>query len=282
MNQCNMVSLDDQNFEQLIFAIRRKKCILMLGPDASVEEIDGNFRTLNEILANELAQKIRPEFREHVNPFRLTEVSQYYQTEHGRNALEFFVDGFYRKRQMAVNSIHRNLAALPFDFILTAGQDKMFANALKEKDKVPKISVYNFKGRRSDNEPATGTEQNPLLFYLYGTADESESLVMTENDLLDFLVSVISKAPGLPLGISSELNSDDKNFLFLGFGFKHWYLRILLHVLAGNSHKKSRSFALNSCRTTRMNTKVRFCFLKTITTAKSIFFMMICLRLQKS
>ncbi|HAO20607.1 MAG TPA: hypothetical protein DCQ37_09125, partial [Desulfobacteraceae bacterium] len=71
-----------------------------------------------------------------------------------------------------------------------------------------------------------------------------ESLVMTENDLLDFLVSVISKAPGLPASITSELNSTDKNFLFLGFGFKHWYLRILLHVLAGNSHKKSRSFAL--------------------------------------
>jgi len=67
---------------------------------------------------------------------------------------------------------------------------------------------------------------------------------MTENDLLDFLVSVISKAPGLPASITSELNSTDKNFLFLGFGFKHWYLRILLHVLAGNSHKQSRSFAL--------------------------------------
>jgi len=35
MNQCK---LDDENFEQLMFAISRQKCILMLGPDASVEE----------------------------------------------------------------------------------------------------------------------------------------------------------------------------------------------------------------------------------------------------
>lgn len=38
MNECR---LDDENFEQLIFAIRRKKCILMLGPDASVEQVNG-------------------------------------------------------------------------------------------------------------------------------------------------------------------------------------------------------------------------------------------------
>jgi len=38
MNQCTP---DNENFEQLIFAIRRKKCILMLGPDASVEQVNG-------------------------------------------------------------------------------------------------------------------------------------------------------------------------------------------------------------------------------------------------
>ncbi len=241
MNQCR---LDDENFEQLIFSIRRKKCILMLGPDASVEQVNGQSQPLNEILAYELAQRIRPDYKKDINPSNLTEVSQYYQMEHGRNALEIFVEGFYRKRQNSVSEIHQNLASLPFDFAVAASPDNLFANALKEQDKPPKISAYNFKGRRSDHEPISGTEQNPLLFYLYGHSDDPESLVMTENDLLDFLVSVISKAPGLPASITSELNSTDKNFLFLGFGFKHWYLRILLHVLAGGKNKQSHSFAL--------------------------------------
>ena len=241
MNHCK---LDDENFEQLIFAIRRKRCILMLGPDASVEQVNGKPQTLNEILAYELAQRIRPDFKEHINPCNLTEVAQYYQMEHGRNALEIFVESFYRKRQNSVSEIHQNLAALPFELAMTASPDNFFANALKEKDKPPKISAYNFKGRRSDIDPITGNEQSPLLFHLYGNSDNPESLVMTENDLLDFLVSVISKAPGLPANITSELNSADKNFLFLGFGFRHWYLRILLHVLAGDKNKQSHSFAL--------------------------------------
>jgi len=241
MNQCK---LDDENFKQLIFAIRKKKCILMLGPDASVEEAEGKLQPLNKILASELAEKLKSDFRKDINPSHLTEVSQYYQIENkDRNRLESFVEIFYNKRQHSISEIHQNLAALPFYFTVTASPDKMFANALTEKGKPPQISVYNFRGGQSDNEPVTGTKQNPLLFYLYGTADELESLVITENDLMDFLVAVISKTPRLPSSISSELDSADKNFLFLGFGFKHWYLRILLHILV-KVNKKNQSFAL--------------------------------------
>lgn len=51
MNQC---SLGDQNFEHLMFAIRGKKCIMMPGPDAPVEEIIDEFyrkqqRSVNSI-----------------------------------------------------------------------------------------------------------------------------------------------------------------------------------------------------------------------------------------
>ncbi len=241
MNQC---VFDDENWRQLIFAIRQKKCILMLGPDASVYKTDGKLQPLNEILANELAGKIEPAFKEHIDKSNLAQVSQYYQKKHQRNGLESFVESFYNKQQDTPNEIHRNLAGLPFEFIITATPDKMFVNALAEKHKHPKISGYNFIKKISENEPATGTEQNPLVFYLYGTVDDPESLVMTENDLLDFLVSVISKDPGLPSSIIAELNSANKNFLFIGFGFKHWYLRILLHVLAKGNPKQSRSFAL--------------------------------------
>ncbi len=113
----------------------------MLGPDASVEQVNGQSQPLNDILAYELAQRIRPDSRKDINPSNLTEVSQYYQMEHGRNALEIFVESFYRKRQNAVSEIHQNLASLPFDFAVAASPDNLFANALKEKDKPPKISA---------------------------------------------------------------------------------------------------------------------------------------------
>jgi hypothetical protein len=68
--------------------------------------------------------------------------------------------------------------------------------------------------------------------------------MLTENDLLDFLVALSSGKRPLPDNIRSELQAENKSFLFMGFGFRHWYLRILLHVLQGGNKKNSRSFAL--------------------------------------
>ncbi len=89
---------------------------------------------------------------------------------------------------------------------------------------------------------STGTPDEPMIFYLYGNVKDEESLVLTENDLLDFLVSIVSKDT-LPDRLINELKEPDKSFLFIGFGFKHWYLRIILHILEVKK-KGNPSFAL--------------------------------------
>ena len=60
---------------------------------------------------------------------------------------------------------------------------------------------------------------------------------------MDFLVAVISKNPSLHDNIRSEFVNKDKSFLFLGFGFQNWYLRIMIHVLFGNDRER-HSYAL--------------------------------------
>ena len=105
------------------------------------------------------------------------------------------------------------------------------------------MNRYNFNGE-NPGLVQMGTVEKPLVFYLYGAVDEPGSLMLTENDLLDFLVVLSSGKRPLPDNIRSELQDENKSFLFLGFGFRHWYLRILLHVLQGGRKKSSRSFAL--------------------------------------
>lgn len=101
---------------------------------------------------------------------------------------------------------------------------------------------YRAKGQRVEMAPE-GTTEHPLVYHLYGTANELKSLVLTENDLLDFLVAVVSEDPPLPNNIRSTFAERQNCFLFLGFGFRHWYLRILLHVLYKGG-AENRSFAL--------------------------------------
>lgn len=61
--------------------------------------------------------------------------------------------------------------------------------------------------------------------------------MLSENDLLEFLVKVIQNAPPLPAFIKARFSDPNASFLFLGFGFRHWYVRILLHILQAQRHQ---------------------------------------------
>jgi SIR2-like domain len=71
------------------------------------------------------------------------------------------------------------------------------------------------------------TCQDDLLAEL----QEPGSLVLSENDLLDFLVAIVAERPPLPNSLIRALKRVGQSFLFVGFGIRHWYLRVLLKVL---------------------------------------------------
>lgn len=234
---------DEEDWSTLIYTIQRGNCILMLGPEAAVEDVDGRDRPCSEVLAHQLADKIGSKTQSwNLDPCNLAQVAHWYCMETGRTDLEVKVSSFYNERRTIANEMHMDLATLPFSLIITSTPDTMFCEALKKGGKPPIIERYNFRGQNPDIVPK-GSVEKPLVFYLYGTVDEPESMVLTENDLLDFLMAVVLKNPPLPNNIMSELRNKNNSLLFLGFGFKNWYLRILLRVLQGRG-KESRSFAL--------------------------------------
>ena len=129
--------------------------------------------------------------------------------------------------------MHKNLAELPFSLILTTGQGGLLAEALKTAGKEPITQRYNFRGNRRDNPEFVipGSPTSPVVYRLFGDATEPPSLVLSENDLVDFLIAVVSERPPLPNSLLSALKRAGQNFLFVGFGIRHWELRILLKVL---------------------------------------------------
>ena len=92
-----------------------------------------------------------------------------------------------------------------------------------------------------------GTIEKPLIYHIYGSIKDQWSLVITENDLVELLVNVASKDAPLPLNIVTELTSPENSLLFLGFGFRYWHLRVLLHLINIGSKRRS-SFALEKIR----------------------------------
>jgi hypothetical protein len=152
--------------------------------------------------------------------------------------LEIAVADFYGAYKDATTDLHRNLAALPFPLVIETSPYSLMLNALREAKKQPRSAHYNF--RRSLPEPKEPTSDEPLVYHLYGRADaDLESLVLSESDLVDFLASVVKNEPELPRWLRGLLGRPDCAFLFLGFGFQNWYLRVLLHALGMMSTRRS-------------------------------------------
>jgi hypothetical protein len=83
-----------------------------------------------------------------------------------------------------------------------------------------------------------------MIYHLLGSFDDPDALVLTESDLLDFLVSIARNKPSLPTDLTSRFSNPDTSFLFLGFGFQQWYFRILLHILKAHGNRRNLSLAL--------------------------------------
>ncbi len=232
--------MKEKDWGTLLWSLQRRNCILLLGPELTAEGLPGS-TTLTGELARQLASDIEPPLLATTD---LPRVAQQYLAQNGRNDLEREVVRFYAAHEDDSSEIHEALAAVPFYFAITSCHDSLLRRAMERAGKAPFAERYNFQGDKEDNVPM-GTVDRPLIYHLYGSIQEPESLVLTENDLLDFLVAVVSKNPSLPDNVRSALQKKGKNFLFLGFGIRHWYLRILLHLLKFNQ-SDSRSFALEA------------------------------------
>lgn len=241
----------EDNWMPLIHSIKNDNCILMLGPDVAMKEFEGGKKTLMQILSYQLAKKTKIE---EFDDFDLKEVAENFLRESGlgRSYLEALIEAFFKDRENEIQDVHKNLAKIPFPLIITTCYDSIFYNALKkEPGKEPEEEWYNFRGKDKREVEHEGSREKPLIYHLYGSIKNSRSLVISNNDLLEFFTSIISGNPNLPGYIKTEIGDKDKSFLFVGFGLRNWYLRILLHTLKAEK-RESLSFAIEKLNPTQL------------------------------
>ena len=249
--------MKDRHWNALVTSIRHGQCILVLGPEIPAGTIgapaDAAARSLVEALTGELAAELEGDNRR-VTGTTLAAVSQQYEDaeDFGPSALRALAGKFYKSPQFVPSQVHADLAALPFSLILTTCQDDLLVRALQAAGKDPIVGRYHLRGDLRDNPefllPSSPTA--PLVYHLFGDAQEPGSLVLSENDLLDFQINIVSKLP-LPNSLVRALKRARQSFLFIGFGITQWYLRVLLKVLVRTLlelHRPGSAFATEPLR----------------------------------
>ena len=235
--------LTSTDWRRLTHSIRAGECVLFLGPDASC--LDG--RTLVASLVAELDGDRDGDLHWAAQTFAEKGYDQFDLIDKAQN--------FYQALDHRTSDFHRDLAALPFHLCVQTSPDRFMANAFADRrDKVPTEAYFHLRGGvrligggslGALPEPSAAC---PLVFGLHGSAENGDSLVLTENDVLAFIVRLVRDKVILPPNLL-RLIKQAKTLLFIGFGFHSWYQRLILYVLRGvDSHKHWNSLALEGSR----------------------------------
>jgi hypothetical protein len=136
---------------------------------------------------------------------------------------------------------HGLLARLPLPVYLTTNYDNFMVSALHNAGKAPSSAICRWYRDATGADEVFSTGQgfnpqpdSPIVYHLHGSFEEPRSLVLTEEDYLEFLVNMaLDKANNerklIPASIFRALTT--RPLLFIGYSLQDWTFRVLFHGL---------------------------------------------------
>jgi hypothetical protein len=224
--------LSPSDWDLLIERISAGRCTPFLGAGVAA-----GLLPLGEAVARDLATKYNYPFNDSGD---LIKVSQYVAVGYdSRYPKERLADQLRNVRlptpDLAPHEPHRLLAKLPLPLFLTTNYDGLLVQALDWRRKDPKREFCRWNDylrelpaslpRRFEPTPAS-----PLVFHLHGYVEQVESMVLTEDDYLEFLSNMIQRQDILPPGVKDALARN--TLLFIGYRLSDWNFRVILRSLA--------------------------------------------------
>jgi len=242
--------MKERQWNSLTSALRSGRSVLVLGPEIAVAAPGASPAAVGVPITQALVQHLAAELTEEgLRPsgVHLPAIAQQFEDaeEFGVAPLRETAARFYRSAGFMPSRAHRILAELPFSVVLTTCHDGLLQQAMADAGKAPMRERYHLRGDRRDN-PEFGIPAGPhapLVYHLFGEPDERESLVLSQNDLLDFLIAVVAENPPLPNRLLSLLKREGMSYLFIGFGIRNWQLRVLLKALLRKLDLKTKGSA---------------------------------------
>jgi hypothetical protein len=146
------------------------------------------------------------------------------------------------------SQLHRALAELPLPIYITTNYDDFMTQALIEAKRPPVVQLCQWysEGFTSDSaEPDAESEEEasagnkPLVFHLHGAFTELKSMVLTDDDYLDFLATTSVKKWLVPTNVEGAFA--DTTLLFLGYSLEDITFKVLLRRISRSVRRIERS-----------------------------------------
>ncbi len=136
------------------------------------------------------------------------------------------------------------LAELPFPIYINTNPGNLLVDALVEAGKDPRVELCRWNediespfvsAEESNYQP---NEKQPLVYYLFGSLQDLDSLVLTEDDYFDYLIGVSRNDDLIPDVIGKALTNNA--LLFLGFQMDDWNFRVLFRSIVSWEGRRQR------------------------------------------
>ncbi len=143
------------------------------------------------------------------------------------------------------NEVHRVMARLNLPLYLTTNPDSFMTEALKAAGKQPAREICRWNDNL-DGLPSLFEERpdyvpipaSPLVYHLFGTDEQVESLVLTEDTLLDYMVKISAESERIPPYIWAALTNS--SLMFLGYSLRDWEFRVIMRGLVASRGQRRR------------------------------------------
>ena len=140
----------------------------------------------------------------------------------------------------------RALAELNFPVVVTTNYDRHFEDALLMADKNPTTSVYQPKANAHPYDiSGESSAENPFVFKIHGDINSPESLVITDEDYVDFVLRMTAPAEYNPVPATVYFRLLKWPTLFIGYSLLDYNLRLLLKTLRHKKDTFPRSYSID-------------------------------------
>jgi hypothetical protein len=124
----------------------------------------------------------------------------------------------------------RALARLDFPVVITTNYDQHFEKALRDEGKEPRVAIYTPR-LEATVDYRKPTVQSPIVFKIHGDISRPETIVITDEDYIDFVLRMSNKEPYDPLPRRLKVYLTDWTTLFVGYSLLDYNLRLLFKTL---------------------------------------------------
>lgn len=250
-DEIKLEHLNDNSWSALLRKLREENedpskggCVLFLGPEAlisnTLNEQQSGCKTMLELLCEKAADKINQDTGSKVECPGNKSMA-FYIKEHFLKAYPDIGEELWSNifdEVYTPDNIHpvfyEKLPFIPINIIINTSPDLLVRKIFKEKAGIPgtQFSFYDYRSnsrqKLEDEKLREPDLDSPIIYNLFGTVKSPGTTVYSPEVLLEYVFSMLSRGQEEINNLIYNEIKRAKYFIFLGFDFESWHLKLLL------------------------------------------------------